>query len=100
VSVSNENGLLTLHGDAALVKPTQQYLPDPSYNMDSINGGYDEDSVDLIVSIPDYPSDIELEQLRSFLIAAVNYVIDNTLCKTDNCSDEEWCEAMKKAEPD
>lgn len=99
VSVSNENGLLTLHGDAALVKPTQQYLPDPSYNMDAISGGYDEDSGDLIVSIPDYPSDIELEQLRSFLIAAVNYVIDNTLCKSDTCSDEEWCEAMKKAEP-
>lgn len=99
VSVTNENGVLTLHGDSALVKPTQQYLPEPSYNMDTIEGGYDEDTGDLVVSIPDYPSDVELEQLRSFLIAAVNYVIDNTLCKSDNCSDDEWCEAMAKAEP-
>lgn len=98
-SIAQEDGNLVIRGEADAIKPTQQYLPEPSYDMDSLEGGYDEETGDLSVAVPDYPSDIELEQLREFLINAVNYIIDNTLCKSDNCSDEEWCEEMANAEP-
>lgn len=98
-SIAQEDGTLVIRGEADIVKPTQQYLPEPSYEMDSLEGGYDDETGDLSVAIPDYPSDIELEQLREFLINAVNYIIDNALCKADTCSDDEWCEEMDTAEP-
>lgn len=98
-SIAQEDGNLVIRGEADIVKPTQQYLPEPSYEMDSLEGGYDDETGDLSVAIPDYPSDIELEQLREFLINAVNYIIDNALCKADTCSDDEWCEEMATAEP-
>ena len=98
-SIAQEDGNLVIRGEADIVKPTQQYLPEPSYEMDSLEGGYDDETGDLSVAIPDYPSDIELEQLREFLINAVNYIIDNALCTADNCSDDEWCEEMDAAEP-
>lgn len=98
-SIAQEDGNLVIRGEADIVKPTQQYLPEPSYEMDSLEGGYDDETGDLSVAIPDYPSDIELEQLREFLINAVNYIIDNALCKADNCSDDEWCKEMDAAEP-
>ena len=99
VSIKQEDGRIVMSGGAELVKPTQQYLPEPSYDMDTIDGGYDEETGDLALCIPEYPTDIELEQLRQFLISAVNCVIDNALCKADTCSDDEWCDAMEKAEP-
>ena len=98
-SIAQEDGNLVIRGEADIVKPTQQYLPEPSYEMDSLEGGYDDETGDLSVAIPDYPSDIELEQLREFLINAVNYIIDNALCKADTCSDDEWCKEMDAAEP-
>lgn len=98
-SIAQEDGNLVIRGEADIVKPTQQYLPEPSYEMDSLEGGYDDETGDLSVAVPDYPSDIELEQLREFLINAVNYIIDNALCKADTCSDDEWCEEMDTAEP-
>jgi hypothetical protein len=98
-SIAQEDGNLVIRGEADIVKPTQQYLPEPSYEMDSLEGGYDDETGNLSVAIPDYPSDIELEQLREFLINAVNYIIDNALCKADTCSDDEWCEEMDAAEP-
>ena len=98
-SIAQEDGNLVIRGETDIVKPTQQYLPEPSYEMDSLEGGYDDETGDLSVAVPDYPSDIELEQLREFLINAVNYIIDNTLCKSDTCEDDEWCEEMANAEP-
>ena len=98
-SIAQEDGNLVIRGEADIVKPTQQYLPEPSYEMDSLEGGYDDETGDLSVAIPDYPSDIELEQLRAFLINAVNYIIDNALCEADTCSDDEWCKEMDAAEP-
>ena len=98
-SIAQEDGNLVIRGEADIVKPTQQYLPEPSYEMDSLEGGYDDETGDLSVAIPDYPSDIELEHLRAFLINAVNYIIDNALCEADTCSDDEWCKEMDAAEP-
>lgn len=100
VSVAQENGSLVIRGETDTIKPTQQYLPVPSYDMDSIEGGYDDETGDLSVSVPNNPSEIELEQLREFLVNAVNYIIDNTLCQSsDTCSDDEWCKEMATAEP-
>lgn len=100
VSVALENGGLVIHGESDTIKPTQQYLPAPSYDMDSIEGGYDDETGDLSVSVPNNPSEIEIEQLREFLVNAVNYVMDHVLCQaSDTCSDDEWCKEMATAEP-
>lgn len=100
VTIANEGGQLLVRGSAELVKPTQEFVPAPYYGADTIDGGYNDETGDLALNIPEYPTDYELEELRSFLISAVNCIIDNALCKTaDSCEDDEWCAAMEEAEP-
>lgn len=100
VVISNEDGQLIVRGSAELVKPTQVYVPEPYYGADAITGGYNDETGDLALNIPEYPTEYELEELRSFLISAVNCIIDNALCKTAySCEDDEWCAAMEEAEP-
>lgn len=101
VTISNEGGQLLVRGSAELVKPTQEFVPAPYYGADTIDGGYNDETGDLALNIPEYPTDYELEELRSFLISAVNCIIDNALCKADTttCEDDEWCAAMEEAEP-
>ena len=101
VTITKENGQLLVRGSADLVKPTQEFVPAPYYGADTIDGGYCDETGDLALNIPEYPTDYELEQLRSFLISAVNCIIDNALCSTEKtCSDDdEWCAAMEEAEP-
>lgn len=100
VVISNEDGQLIVRGSAELVKPTQVYVPEPYYGADAITGGYNDETGDLALNIPEYPTEYELEELRSFLISAVNCIIDNALCKkADTCEDDEWCAAMEEAEP-
>jgi len=100
VTIANENGQLLVRGSAELVKPTQEFVPAPYYGADTIDGGYNDETGDLALNIPEYPTEYELEELRSFLISAVNCIIDNALCKTsDSCEDDEWCAAMEEAEP-
>lgn len=90
---------LTLRGSESLIKPTQQYLPAIGYDRDTIEGGYDPESGDIAVDLPDYASDLELELLRDFLVNAVNYVIDQV--EATPCSeDDEWCQAYADAAPD
>lgn len=100
VSVAQEDGKLVLKGSDTVIKPTQEFLPAPYYGADSLEGGYNDDTGAVEVSVPEYLSDYELEALRDFLIKAVNYVIDSTCCSTENCEDDEWCDAMDAAEPD
>ena len=99
VTIANENGKLLVRGASELVKPTQEFVPDPYYGADTIDGGYNDETGDLALTIPEYPTDYEIEQLRSFLISAVNCIMDNALCKSNTCSDDEWCDAMASAEP-
>ena len=101
VTIANEDGKLLVRGAAELVKPTQEFVPEPYYGADTIDGGYNDETGDLALTVPEYPTDYELEQLRSFLISAVNCIIDNALCSADKtCSDDdEWCDAMASAEP-
>lgn len=100
VVISNEDGQLIVRGSAELVKPAQVYVPEPYYGADAITGGYNDETGDLALNIPEYPTEYELEELRSFLISAVNCIIDNALCKkADTCEDDEWCAAMEEAEP-
>ena len=101
VTIANEGGQLLVRGSAELVKPTQEFVPAPYYGADTIDGGYNDETGDLALNIPEYPTDYELEELRSFLVSAVNYIIDNALCKADTttCEDDEWCAAMEEAEP-
>ena len=101
VTIANEGGQLLVRGSAELVKPTQEFVPAPYYGADTIDGGYDDETGDLALNIPEYPTDYELEQLRSFLISAVNCIIDNALCCADKtcADDDEWCAAMEEAEP-
>lgn len=100
VTIANEGGQLLVRGSAELVKPTQEFVPAPYYGADTIDGGYDDETGDLALNIPEYPTDYELEELRSFLVSAVNCIIDNALCqKADTCEDDEWCAAMEEAEP-
>lgn len=101
VTIANEDGKLLVRGAAELVKPTQEFVPEPYYGADTIDGGYNDETGDLALTVPEYPTDYELEQLRSFLISAVNCIIDNALCSTEKtCSDDdEWCDAMASAEP-
>lgn len=100
VTIANEGGQLLVRGSAELVKPTQEFVPAPYYGADTIDGGYNDETGDLALNIPEYPTDYELEELRSFLVSAVNCIIDNALCqKADTCEDDEWCAAMEEAEP-
>lgn len=101
VTIANEDGKLLVRGAAELVKPTQEFVPEPYYGADTIDGGYNDETGDLALTVPEYPTDYELEQLRSFLISAVNCIIDNALCSAEKtCSDDdEWCDAMASAEP-
>ena len=99
VTIANEGGKLLVRGASELVKPTQEFVPEPYYGADSIDGGYDEETGDLALTIPEYPTEYEIEQLRSFLISAVNCIMDHALCKTADCSDDDWCNAMAEAEP-
>lgn len=100
VVISNEDGQLIVRGSAELVKPAQVYVPEPYYGADAITGGYNDETGDLALNIPEYPTEYELEELRSFLISAVNCIINNALCqKSDTCEDDEWCAAMEEAEP-
>lgn len=100
VTIANEGGQLLVRGSAELVKPTQEFVPAPYYGADIIDGGYNDETGDLALNIPEYPTDYELEELRSFLVSAVNCIIDNALCqKADTCEDDEWCAAMEEAEP-
>lgn len=99
-SISMDGNKLYIHGNAELVKPTQNYLPEPYYGSDTIEGGYDEGTGDMEVCIPEYPSEFDLEQVRKFLIDSVNFIID--YCATsaeDTCEDDEWVDAMADAEP-
>jgi hypothetical protein len=91
---------LLLKGDANLLRPAQEYLPAPYYGSDAIEGGYNDETGDLEATIPDYPSCYDLEVLRTFLIEAVNCIIDNALCQNDTGEDDEWISAMAEAEPD
>ena len=100
VSVTKEDGRLLLKGDADLLRPAQEYLPAPYYGSDAIEGGYNDETGDLEATIPDYPSCYDLEVLRTFLIEAVNCIIDNALCQNDTGEDDEWISAMAEAEPD
>lgn len=100
VTVSREDGNLVMRGDSAYLKPAQQYLPAPQYGMVTLEGGYSDETGDLTLGIPDDLSEVELEQLRSFLIGAVNSIIDDAAHTGDTCSDDEWCAAMAEAEPD
>lgn len=100
-TVGFEDGKLSLRGMAELIKPTQEYLPTPYYGSDTIEGGYNDDEGCVEVCIPEYPSEFDLEQVRKFLIDAVNFIID--YCNTsseDTCEDDEWVDAMADAEPD
>lgn len=101
VTIANEGGQLLVRGSAELVKPTQEFVPAPYYGADTIDGGYNDETGDLALNIPEYPTDYELEELRSFLVSAVNCIIDNALCKADTtvCDDDEWCAAMEESEP-
>lgn len=99
VSVELNEKKLILRGSESLLKPTQKYLPAIGYDRDTIEGGYDPESGDLTVDIPDYASDLEMELLRTFLVNAVNYVIDQV--ESTPCSEyDEWCNAYAEAEPD
>lgn len=101
VTIANEDGKLLVRGASELVKPTQEFVPEPYYGADTIDGGYNDETGDLALTVPEYPTDYELEQLRSFLISAVNCIIDNAQCSAEKtCSDDdEWCDAMASAEP-
>lgn len=101
VTIVSDGGQLLIRGEAELVKPTQEFVPAPYYGADTIDGGYNDETGDLALNIPEYPTDYELEELRSFLVSAVNCIIDNALCqKADTtCEDDEWCAAMEEAEP-
>ena len=90
VTIANEGGKLLVRGASELVKPTQEFVPEPYYGADSIDGGYDEETGDLALTIPEYPTEYEIEQLRSFLISAVNCIMDHALCKTADCSDDDY----------
>lgn len=98
VSVAKEGDSLVMRGESSLLAPAQEYLPAPVYGTDSLVGGFDEESGDFSVGIPADASELDIRQLRDFLIDYVNYVIDNYQ-KSQTCSDDEWCEAMKEAEP-
>lgn len=101
VTISVEDGKLVVRGDKEIVKPTQEYLPEPYYGSDTLEGGYNDETGDLEVCIPEYPTEFDLEQLRSFLISAVNCIIDYIECSSnDTCEDDEWVDAMANAEPD
>lgn len=100
-TISMEDGKIVLHGEKDIIKPTQEYLPTPYYGSDLIEGGYNEGTGDMEVCIPEYISECELEQLRSFLIGAVNCIIDYVETSADDaCEDDEWVDAMAEAEPD
>lgn len=101
VTISVEDGKLVVRGDKEIVKPTQEYLPEPYYGSDTLEGGYNDETGDLEVCIPEYPTEFDLEQLRSFLISAVNCIVDYIECSSkDTCEDDEWVDAMAEAEPD
>lgn len=100
-TITMEDDKLVLRGSEELVKPTQEYLPTPYYGSDVIEGGYNDETGDLEVCIPEYPSEFDMEQIRSFLISAVNCIIDYVECSAeDTCEDDEWVDAMADAEPD
>lgn len=100
-SVTMEDGKMVLCGNAELIKPTQEFLPTPYYGSDVIEGGYDEGTGNLEVCVPEFPSEYDLEQIREFLISAVNCIVDYVeTSASDTCEDDEWLDAMDSAEPD
>lgn len=101
VSVEHTDGRIVMSGDSKLVKPAQAYLPTPYYGTDELAGGYDDESGNLEVSVPEFATALDCATLRQFVIDAVNSVFDSINAQdATRCSDDEWCKAMAEAEPD
>lgn len=99
VEAKLDGDMISLTGDAALVKPTQSALPDPLFGLDDLEGGYNADTGAMEVTIPKFADTRDVANLEEFLYKAVNTILD-IVEGGDYTEEDEWARLLADAEED